>query len=68
MYLVGWGEEYSRNESGGLFAAGPIPLSTYMRIYKKGDIVDIKVSSLRVTDEFTHDLMFCVLGVNILIF
>uniref|UniRef100_A0A667X4Z3 Large ribosomal subunit protein eL21 n=1 Tax=Myripristis murdjan TaxID=586833 RepID=A0A667X4Z3_9TELE len=22
---------------------GPIPLSTYMRIYKKGDIVDIKV-------------------------
>lgn len=23
---------------------GPIPLSTYMRIYKKGDIVDIKVS------------------------
>lgn len=25
---------------------GPVPLSTYMRIYKKGDIVDIKVSAL----------------------
>lgn len=23
---------------------GAVPLSTYMRIYKKGDIVDIKVS------------------------
>lgn len=26
---------------------GPIPLSTYMRIYKKGDIVDIKVSFIK---------------------
>jgi hypothetical protein len=24
--------------------AGVVPLATYMRIYKKGDIVDIKVS------------------------
>ncbi len=26
-----------------IYSTGPIPLSTYMRIYKKGDIVDIKV-------------------------
>lgn len=29
-----------------VFSAGPVPLSTYMRIYKKGDIVDIKVRSV----------------------
>ena len=26
------------------FFAGVVPLATYMRIYKKGDIVDIKVN------------------------
>lgn len=29
--------------TGGVCFPGPVPLSTYMRIYKKGDIVDIKV-------------------------
>lgn len=31
---------------------GVIPLSTYMKVYKIGDIVDIKVNSNRKTAEF----------------
>lgn len=36
-----------------LFFTGPIPLSTYMRIYKKGDIVDIKVGNKQICVKFT---------------
>jgi len=31
--------EYKKN--------GPIPLSTYMKVFKRGDIVDVKVSKIQ---------------------
>lgn len=34
---------YRKSDIAKFILTGPIPLSTYMRIYKKGDIVDIKV-------------------------
>lgn len=42
-----------------LFSTGPVPLSTYMRIYKKGDIVDIKVSEVTRVSGFVS--MFYIL-------
>lgn len=40
-----WKHEWNNMLIGCILSSliGPIPLSTYMRIYKKGDIVDIKV-------------------------
>lgn len=36
---------------------GPIPLSTYMKIYKRGDIVDIKV---RITVNSVQGLLLLI--------
>lgn len=40
------------------FFTGPIPLSTYMRIYKKGDIVDIKVGKVMCVSRLVKMIFF----------
>ena len=48
---------------------GNIPLSTYMKVYKKGDRVDIKVQLTQSTISWLqcghqHDVLLCISGIS----